>query len=143
MDFNTVDTSRKLLAKGHYEMIVQKAELQQAKSGGRLIYIELKSNAPAMSSTGDQLEAGQVVFDRIMCQPTGKSTPQIVAQSIGRLVQAIPGGVPGASGTNFDQWVPTLAGKVVKAAIDVEPEGSKDGKSFPAKNVVGYYHKAV
>ncbi len=154
MDFNAVDTSRKLLSQGHYELLIKKCEVQSQKNdpNAKLIYIELQNIGPAQGingpNSGVPIEPNEVtVFDRINLQPSGKSTWKIVNTSIAGLVQAIPGGIPGASPANIPNWVPTLQGRTVKALVTYEPETTKtvngETKSYNAKNGIKYYHKAA
>lgn len=146
MDFGAVDTSFRVLAAGNYELLTKKAELQDVKAPGtgKFIYLELVNIAPAQDTTGAAVEANSItIFDRINLQPSGKSTWTIVNRSIASLVQSVPGGIqPAPTPANYDAWVPTLAGKVLKARVDVDPEATREGRTYPKKNSIAYYIKA-
>lgn len=142
MDLSGLDTSMPLLAGGvAYELLIKKCELQDSKShpGDKLLYIELTNNTPAQSASGDTLVAqAATVFDRINLKAYGKATPAMVAQQVARFQQAL-----GLSGPLGPQ-IPSIAGRIIKAKIDVAPEGvnKANGKSFAAKNEVAFYYKA-
>lgn len=150
MDFNAVDTSRLLLAKGPWELRIDKCTLEDAKNtpGGKQIVMELKNATPGTDSKGEQILADAVVvYNRLQCQPTGKSTWQIVNKSIANFVKSVKGGLPGATPNNMAQWVPQCQGRMIKGEVDIDPGGAKTDKAtgqtkvYQPSNVISYFHE--
>jgi hypothetical protein len=140
MDLSAVDTSMPLLAPDIYDLQCVKAEIVKTNDGvTNMLKVQLKTTQPAKSVKSDNIGAGVVVFDQLLLAPRGKATADMVVRNVAGIVQAA--GLTGARLSNVDQWHKQLEGKVVRAKVDVVPEGSRDGKSYPAKNSIGYYVK--
>lgn len=142
LDLATVDISVPLIADGIYEVRIVKAEVKPTAKGGRMIHIDHVTTAPAQSRTGTVLGAGVHLFNNVNVVPTGKATWEMIAKSVGSLVQGaeFPPGV--ARLDNVDQWAPTLVGKTVWAKVVYKPAGvSPQGKSFKEANEIAYYTK--
>lgn len=152
MDFNAVDTSRLLLAKGPWELTIAKCTLEDATTGpGKQIVMELKNATPGQDSKGEQILAdAATVYNRLQCQPTGKSTWAIVNKSIATFVKSVQGGIPGATPNNMAQWVPMCQGRRIKGEVDIDPGGARVIKTGPnagqtkvyqPSNVISYFHE--
>jgi len=138
MDLATVDTSFPIIKEGHYQCKVDKAEIVKTqKTQARMIKVELSTITPVMSRKGEQLGAGQKVFDQMMAEPTGKATWEQVIRSLGAIVQSAK--LQGAKAANLDQWVPQLNGRIVQVNLGYEP--AKDG--YREKHVVLEYEKVA
>lgn len=142
VDLATVDISMPLLADGIYDLRIVKAEIKPTAGGGRMIHLDHVTTDPAMGRTGAPLGAGVHLFNNVNVVPSGKATWEMVAKSVGGLVQAaeFPAGV--ARLDNVEQWTPMLVGKIVRAKVVYKPAGvSKNGKAFKEANEIQYYTK--
>lgn len=143
IDLASVDTSMPLLVETIYDLRIDTAEIKKTNDGkGEIVNLVLVTTAPATSKVGEPLNPGVKVFDRAMTTPVGKATWAMVTQNLGAITQAakLPPGV--ARLNNIPEWVPQLVGRTVRCKVGYEPEGSKNGKSYKAKNTIAAYLKS-
>ena len=111
-----------------------------------MIALEHKNIGPVPGRKGEVIQAnGLTLFNNVNTVPTGKSNWDIVKRGMAELIQAIPGGVPGAGLNNVDTWAPQLQGKVVRARVGFEAAGTamKNGeRTKKDRNTLDYYCKA-
>lgn len=141
LDYSGVDFKRPLLPGNMpYELTVRKCALQQYDKGDHVgdpyIYIELTNAQPVNAPDGVIAPGAVVIFDRINLKAYGKATMAMVNEQVGRFQQAL--GIPGP----VRQAIAGAQGRVVKANVRLDPAGSRNGKTFPEKNSIGYYMKA-
>lgn len=141
IDLSTVDTSRPLLQGPQYlDLKVEKAELVPGSKNpaARMLSLELSTTGPAPSVTGDTLGAGIRVFHRANIVPVGKLTFDQITKELGGIVQAA--GLTGVKLGQIDQWYKQLEGRILrKCRVILEPEQTKDGKTYPPKNSVSVF----
>lgn len=146
MDLSTVDTSMPLLKDNEiYQFKIDKAEIKPTNdSKGRYISLDMVTTMPAKGIKNEDFGPGIHVFDNQNVIPTGKATWDMIKRNVAALIQAIEGGIQGATLGNVDQWVSQLNGRTLRAKIGFVPEGisKKDGKAYRAKNEVLLYIKA-
>lgn len=141
MDLNTVDTSIPLLAETIYDLRISKAEIVKTNDQkAEMVSLVLETTAPATSKLGEQLQPGVKVFDRAMTSPVGKANWDMVTKNLAAIIQSAK--LQGATLGNIPQWVPQLVGRIVRVKVGYEPEGSKNGKSYKAKNTIATYLKS-
>ena len=144
-DLSKVDTSFPLLADGIYQFKIDEAKVQPTKDGkGKFIHLKLSTTMPAISVKGENLVAGINVFDNRNLVPTGKATWDMIKRGVGEFIQAIEGGVSGATLSGMEQLVPTLQGRTLKAKVGYAPEriDKATGRQFKANNEILLYIKA-
>lgn len=144
MDLTTMDTSLPVLAADKYILRIHKAELSKTNDGQTpVLKLELKTVNPGKSAKGDAVGAGLTVFDTIMLAPRGKSDWNMVNRSVAELVQSAK--LTGAIRMdNVQEWHKQLEGRQVTAMVEFVPEGpdpKNPGRTFRAKNQIGYYLK--
>lgn len=138
-DLTQIDTSMPLLAPATLDLKIAKVELKKTKDGlTDMLNIEHKTVDMAKSVKDETLHPGVTLFNTLCLQPRGALTAEMVRRSGAELAQAAK-----VDPTfRFLQHYKTLEGKVVRAKVEVAPEGvDKNGKAFRAKNVVAYYVK--
>jgi hypothetical protein len=118
---------------------VDKTEIvATADGGGRMLRIHTVTVNPQITREGKSIDAGfKLPPTNIMLSVTGRATLDMITRNLAELVQAtkleVAGGVRLA---NVDFWFSQLQGKTGLAEITYEPEGSKNGKSYPEKNEI-------
>jgi|SRR5882724_2400292 len=137
-DLTMLDTSFPLLAGDIYDLKVNKAELMTNDAG--TVKLELSTTQPAKSNKGEDLSTGTKVFTNVNTNPTGKSTLEMVKRSVASIIQASQLGTKTLN--EFKGAVKTLEGKVLRARVIIEPEGTgKDGVFRKARNGVAEWIK--
>lgn len=141
IDLSTADISRPLLAgPQNMDLKVEKAQMEDGKSNpnARMLSLELSTVNPQQSVNGDTLGAGIRVFHRSNVRVTGKLKPSQIAEELASIVQAA-GGISGAKASNVEDWHKQLEGKILSTRVVIEPETTKNGRTYPAKNAVGRF----
>lgn len=143
VDLSSIDTKRPLIAgPQNLDFKIEKAELVTGtvNTASKMLSLELSTIAPCQSVSGDSLNAGIRVFHRENYAVTGKLKPDQIAKGIGAIVQKAGIAAPGVRVSNIDTWYKQLEGRVLpKVRVTVEPEQSKNGKTYPPKNAVSFY----
>lgn len=141
IDLNSIDTSFPLIAAGAIvDMSIDKVEAATTKANSPMLKLTFKSTTPVQSVKGDVLPPGVTVFHNLNLAATGKATPQMVAQNIAQLTQALC--MSGTLGEFINGGYMTMQGKVVRAKIAYIPEGpDKSGTLRKAKNEISSFIK--
>jgi hypothetical protein len=139
MDLGSVPTDFPLIAAGGpYDFIIKNTEIKPNSAGNKMLVLLLESVNPVpAANTGEQLAAGQKVFEQINLVATGKATNEMIVRNIGALVQSAK--LSGVTLGNIDNWHPSLQGRIVRCNIKVQPQRVSGGRTYNARNGVANY----
>jgi hypothetical protein len=125
IDLTGVDLSRPLLPRQTLRARIGEVKLEKQENRGRNLIIPLTLEEPGQDTAGRTVNPGFVVTDRILVDPTGGLTQEMINERLARLqVAALKLDRPG----RFN--AADLVGKEVLVTFDVRADKTDASKSY-------------
>lgn len=140
LDFSMeeVDIERPVFKDQIVKLVCIGTSVKASKSteGNRNLDVQFKSTTPLLTTSGKEFAPGQILFDSMPMQDSGKMSPGQWKERPAKLHYALTGDKSGKPSTA--QW----QGKEVTAKLKLRPARTDDrtGQEYPEKHEISFYY---